>query len=315
VSRARPTSSPVAYGATEAVCCPYCSAEASSPWASENGFTARRCESCGIVYVSPRPALAEIDESAQSGLHRTERGELATVGLLGFRSSKVRLFRRRLRDLYPNGELASRSVRWLDVGCGYGELVAAVRLEAASGSVVEGIDPCRPKVQVAQKRGLAVSSRGLDALIGRYDVVSLVNVFSHLPDPRAFLVRVASLLEPFGELLIVTGNGGDLRAEEYPDPLYLPDHLLFAGERHVLGLLDELGFTPTAVERYRYFFREAWVVHAAKKLVWRLRGRPVGRWRNEGPFRSLFIRAVRGRSPSNAPRLDDAGRTVQSRSE
>ena len=280
---------PVTAPTLEHVACPCCSADEPTPWAEDGGYTVQRCERCAFLYVSPRPALETIDEAAQTGLHDTERGRYDAAGG-GFSPRKVELFEERLRALYPDGELARRTVRWLDVGCGFGELVAAVETTAGPGSVAEGIDPCLPKVHVAQDRGLNVSATSLEDLEGPYDVISLINVFSHLPDPLSFLAQLRGLLDPRGELVLVTGNAADLRADQYPDPLLLPDHLVFAGEEHLLSITEQLGFEATGVHRYPYFYRDPFWLYGIKAVVKRALGRPVMAWKNDGPFRSLFLR-------------------------
>jgi SAM-dependent methyltransferase len=239
----------------------------------------------------PRPSLEAIDEAAQTGLHETERGDYNAVSFGGFNARKVPLFKDRLRALYPEGELKQRPVRWLDVGCGFGELVAAVEAVAAPGSEIRGIDPCLPKVRVARERGLNVTADTLDRVGGGYDVISLINVFSHLPDPTAFLEQLRGLLNSDGELVLVTGNAADLEATDYPDPLLLPDHLVFAGERHLIDITRRLGFEPVAVQRYQYFYRDPLWLYGLKTIVKRALGRTVVAWRNDGSFRSIFLRA------------------------
>ncbi len=275
----------------ERIACPYCNADDVAPWGEEAGYTAVKCRSCGLVYVNPRPRLATIDEAAQTGIHTTERGAVNVVSRVGFSRGKVRMFRQRIAALYPSDELLHRPVRWLDVGAGFGELPAALASLVHPDAQVEGVEPCAPKAEVARKRGLHVSTRMLSDVDETYDVISLINVFSHLPDPAAFLADLARRLRPGGELVLVTGNGADVTRSDYPDALCLPDHLLFAGESHVCGLLERLGFEIVQVHRYRYFQPEPFVKRVAKTVVKRVLGRPAAPLRNTGDFRSLFVRA------------------------
>ncbi len=277
--------------ALEQIACPYCGSDDSTLWGEEAGYTAVQCRSCGFVYVNPRPPLEAIDEAAQTGIHTTERGAANVVSRIGFRRDKVRMFRQRIGALYPDDELRTRPIRWLDVGTGFGELPAALEDLVHPASRVEGIEPCLPKVEVAKRRGLRVSPRRLSAIDDVYHVISLINVFSHLPDPVAFLGELAQRLEPGGEIVLVTGNGADVPRDDYPDALCLPDHLVFAGERHIQGLFDRLGFEMVQAHRYRYFLPEPLPYRAMKNIVKRLQGRPVSPLRNKGAFRSLFVRA------------------------
>ena len=274
--------------------CPYCGAEERRLWAEENGFKAFRCAVCRFVYVSPRPADGEISEAAKTGLHEVEEGQMEVIG--HFHRSKVRMFEQRLPELFESDMLRRPGLSWLDIGAGFGELVLALRSFAAADAHIEGIEPCLPKVEKARSKGATVNDTPLEQLERQYDVISLINVFSHLPDPGAFLRDLKRLLKPEGELLLVTGNGADIGAEEYPRPYYLPDHLVFAGEEHLKGILEKTDFHVIRMNRYRDFLPEPKAIVVAKNVVKMAIGRPhrpikdllVG---GESGFRNLFVRA------------------------
>ena len=85
-----------------------------------------------------------------------------------------------MRTMFPDLVGASRPVRWLDVGAGFGELVEVLQEMLPAGSQVMGIEPMAPKVAEAQARGLPVYQADLAQTGGGSDVISLVNVFSHV---------------------------------------------------------------------------------------------------------------------------------------
>ncbi|MDJ0926097.1 MAG: class I SAM-dependent methyltransferase [Gammaproteobacteria bacterium] len=238
--------------------------------------------------MNPRPPLEAIDEAAKTGMHATERGSLKVVGR--FDARKVAFYRKRLFELFGEEYLRESKPRWLDIGAGYGELVAAVE---AAGATAIGLEPCLPKQRDAVARGLDVRAIALDELTEPFDVVSLINVFSHLPDPREFLGAVSRLVRPGGNLMLVTGNGADIPAEQLPRPLDLPDHLVFAGESHLERLLTELGFRIARVNRYDEFMPESRLVLFVKNAAKTILGRPRRTPTRGSAFRSLFIRAIR----------------------
>jgi SAM-dependent methyltransferase len=192
----------------ETVACYVCGARESSPWAEENGFLAVRCRMCGLIYVNPRPTRGSISRAAQSGLHAGS----ATVDETGARDAgKVKLYQRRLRALFEAGALAKRpGARWLDIGCGFGEFLEALKLESAGRLSTIGSEPNERKAAAARGRGLDVTFRELSTEPPGYAFVSLLNVFSHLPDPLEFLGQLAGLLEPGGQLVLQTGNWAEL---------------------------------------------------------------------------------------------------------
>lgn len=267
----------------EYINCPYCGKDESEFWATENGYTAVKCIQCGFVYVNPRPTLESISDAAQAGLHETESGTVSVTG--SFRRYRVSGFKKRLQELFPSGELRRRGVRWLDIGTGFGELLLALQEIARKDSVIEGIEPNETKLEKAKQLGLNVTNRSLNEISNAYDFVSLVNVFSHLPDPLQFISEVKQKLVPTGEVLLVTGNGGEVQSDKYPGSYYFPHHLTFAGEKHVIGILERAGFELVKIRRCRKFLPENVLVSVAKTLVI---GQPI--W-YKSPFRFLWVRA------------------------
>jgi SAM-dependent methyltransferase len=163
-------------------------------------------------------------------------------------------------------------MRWLDVGAGFGELVEAVRDFAHARCACEGIEPMRPKAIDAQQRGLPVQPIMMSDVKDRYDIISLIDVFSHVPDFHAFLTEVKRLLLPNGELLIKTGNAADLVSrDKFPGPLTLPDHLVFGGECHMRQFLEEAGFEIVGM----FSERLDGLVYSFKNVAKWLLGKPV----------------------------------------
>ena len=158
-----------------------------------------------------------------------------------------------------------------------------------AGSQVMGIEPMAPKVAEAQARGLPVYQADLAQSSGGFDVISLVNVFSHVPDFRDFLGRLRPLLSENGELFIETGNGGDLQSmQDYPDLLYLPDHLVFAGEAHLRDYLAQSGFSVVSTAA----FRVDTAAQFGKNLIKAALGRRTKlTLPYRSPFRRLLLRA------------------------
>ncbi len=273
--------------ATEPVACPYCRTDSADAWATENGFTAVKCRGCGLVYVNPRPAASVIAAGVETGEHKEIEGGHNVVGRRSGR--KVRAYRRVFESMFGDVWARNSPIKWLDIGAGFGEVVEAVQSLAPAGSQVEGIEPMRPKAEYARAQGLRVRTGYLDEIKETYQFVSLIHVFSHLPDFRSFLTGVRAVLDPHGEFFLETGNIGDLSSpHEVPAQLDLPDHLVFAGERHIKGYLEEAGFTIVQLNRIR---RDT-VINLAKQTVHKLRGKQVSlAIPYTSRYRSLRIRA------------------------
>jgi SAM-dependent methyltransferase len=102
-------------------------------------------------------------------------------------------------DAARNGKAPGRL---LDIGCGFGDFVAAMRTR---GWHAEGLDPSRKAVGAAVGIGLPVRLGTLecvDPAAGRYDAVTMFYVLEHLPDPIGALRKAYDLLAPAGTLLL-----------------------------------------------------------------------------------------------------------------
>ncbi len=213
----------------------------------ENGFNLVKCAGCGLLYVNPRPTDELINEATMAGLHRGRETYDATDR---FDPSQVDRYSRILRDFYGvafdfgDGD-------WLDIGCGYGEFMIALKRFSRNRARVRGFEPNRTKAEVARGMGLEVDSVDLSGHRGKYPFISALNVYSHLPNPVEGLKDWRRLLEPGGELLLETGHSCHLDRKDHHRPYYLPDHLSFANRKIVVGILEKVGFEVLSVKIYR----------------------------------------------------------------
>jgi len=172
-----------------------------------------------------------------------------------------------LHDLYRDdlGNLKT----WLDVGCGHGEFMEAVIKYSGSSIDIKGIEPNTSKMESARRRNLEVSDSDLSVHEGKYDAVSILDVYSHLFDPPAFLSSLTRLLNPSGELILQTGDSARFSSEEHPKPFCLPDHLSFASEEIVVSILRRINFEIISIKKYPYFYREPKIIikELAKLIV------------------------------------------------
>lgn len=255
---------------TSLIDCPYCGANEYTPWAQELGFTAVRCKTCALIFVNPRPALESVDAAVRTGSHGDEAQRLNVVARrIDAKVARYRgIFRRLFDDVWRNG----KPISWLDVGAGYGEIVEAVSALAPIGSRIEGLEPMRPKAAQAIARGLTITEDYLRPSHPKVGFVSVVDVFSHIPQFDKFLLDVKSVLEPGGELFVETGNLADLQSrDEFPGELGLPDHLVFAGESQLCGYITNAGFEIVHIDKIRI----DGIVNLIKNVVKKALGRPV----------------------------------------
>lgn len=240
--------------------CYSCGSKRFTSYAEENGFSLVKCSVCGLLFVENPPSTDRIADAVREGRHGGTR-QLEVTGRFHHRA--IPRYIAMLSDSFGD-DLASKT-SWLDVGCGHGEFVKAIQDASAGRIAVRGIEPNVHKVAAAQQRGLNVGYFDVASHEGRYDVVSLLDVYSHLPDPPLFLAALKRLLSPGGELLLQTGDAANLAAEDQFRPFGLPDHLSFASEEIIVDILKRLGFEIVNVRKYTYLHRDP--LSIAKEIV------------------------------------------------
>ena len=261
----------------QSVDCYNCGSSRKEFWAEENGFTLVKCLDCGLVYVDPRPDQAEIDRAVVEGVHK---GTNLVVNKPEFSQRRFNAYPGILKDLFRN-DLKGKKLRWLDIGCGNGELLLALK-ENYPRISPRGLEPNLMKQELARSKGLEVGYFELKDHKERYDIISTLNVYSHLPDPPAFFRMCRGLLTPGGEILVETGDIGDWTREDISWALTLPDHLSFAPESVVRNVLEKSGFDIVAVQKYTRWPCDHILVRLAKeilKIVWPGKKSEISRYR------------------------------------
>jgi len=107
---------------------------------------------------------------------------------------------------------AARDAKILDVGCGYGKIVFALRHEGFTA--VTGFDASPEQVEAARALGIggiecAEAKDWLEARSGSYDAIVLFDVIEHIPKAEVvpLLAQCRSALKPGGRLVLQTPNG------------------------------------------------------------------------------------------------------------
>lgn len=270
----------------ENVPCPVCGGLQHKLWATEANFHVVRCQNCRFIYLNPRPGEEVRNQATQLGAHAALEGSDMTERHSPTKvRSYERLFRRILRDVWAK----PRSISWLDVGAGYGEVVEAVARIAPRGSTVQGLEPMLPKVDFARRRGITLRAEFLGPAVGQFDFVSSINVLSHVNDPRDFIRRLSRALAPGGELVLETGDMGDVQERsQFPGILDLPDHVGFATQENVASMVEDAGLRIVGIERLRIDGITFLAKSIAKRMIGR-ESRVAVPYRS--PYRRLIVRA------------------------
>jgi SAM-dependent methyltransferase len=212
--------------------CPACGeAVAQHRLYAKNGCDILRCEQCGLG----RADVAGFDPDTYytadyfSGRHADGYADyLGTEPVLRREFAGTVDFIRRHRH----------AGRLLEVGCAYGFFLQ----EARRHFEVAGIELAEEAAEHCRRNGLRVLSGVADdeklAKLGHMDIIVLLDVIEHLPDPYATLSLCARHLRPGGIIVLTTGDFDSLLARWAGASWRLmtpPQHLWF--------------FTPASLER------------------------------------------------------------------
>lgn len=178
--------------------CPGCLAPDSRALGAVGPFPMRGCLACRTVFTAelPRPGEAE-----DYGAYYDE-GNLEVPPLV----------HERLAELVSRFSDARQTNRWLDVGFGAGALLGAA---AEAGWRVSGTEVAPEPVRRLAATGLDVRQGDLAAAAfppRAFDVVTLIEVIEHVPEPEGLLRDVATVLRPGGVCYLTTPNGRGLSA-------------------------------------------------------------------------------------------------------
>jgi SAM-dependent methyltransferase len=134
--------------------------------------------------------------------------------------------------------------RLLDIGCAYGFFLE----EAKPFYEVAGIELAEAAARSCRERGLRVVTGIADevafAHLGMMDVIVLLDVIEHLPDPRATLTLCAHHLNPDGIVVITTGDFDSRYARlagRHWRLMTPPQHLWFFTPESLRRMLQTIG--------------------------------------------------------------------------
>ncbi len=174
---------------------------------SPDEFSAMKCNSCGLVYLNPRPSVSEFETIYPPTYHAFDFSK-KKYGFVYKVRSRLEANRtlKRCRNLPDNARI-------LDVGCGDGFHLSLLREYGKKSWTLEGIDLDKRAIKMATEAGLKVylgSIEEIDLPPENYDLIFMIQTIEHVEKPDEVLSSIFKILKKGGRLVIVTDNTGSL---------------------------------------------------------------------------------------------------------
>jgi 2-polyprenyl-3-methyl-5-hydroxy-6-metoxy-1,4-benzoquinol methylase len=187
--------------------CKLCETQVERPRYRLDGFTVMACPGCGLVFIDLEPTREELRRTY--GLpYFLERRRYYFENIIadpdkGRADGQIADFTHwldRLESLKGKGRL-------LDIGCGVGIFA---KMAQQRGWETHGVDISEEAVEIARSRA------GVHAIAGTltearfpdrfFDVITLLDVFEHFPNPTVELEEIGRILKDDGLILLNTPN-------------------------------------------------------------------------------------------------------------
>lgn len=247
---------------------------------SEQNYTFCRCLGCGHIYLNPRPIIDEIGRiyPAQYATFTNRFGRASSL----LAQIKDRVLLGRFRSVEA---LALKPMRLLDVGCGDGGFLHAVRRRHPQAHLT-GLD-----WHFGPNIADALESSSIDTITGTietaplpegaYDVITMNQIIEHVWDVRLTLDRCRTALKVGGLLAIETPNPDGWDRTFFKSggwgSYYWPRHLNLFTKTHLARTLEECGLE--VVSSQSLLAPPCWIY----SIQFSARRAGIGSW-----FRDLF---------------------------
>ena len=210
----------------------------------ENGYQGKRCQNCGLIYISPRPSLNEIiDLYGHDDAHITAESHIAD-------DFAKRLYAKHHLKIINS---VAKEGRLLEVGAGAGYFLDEARNIGFEPYGLE-FNPVQANF-VRNELNIPCEESPLDHSVfagKKFDVVYHCDVISHLFDPIADFRQMNQRMKDEAILVFETGNLGEVDPKYFDDIdcFQYPDHLFFFGTENLVKLLKQTGFELVNIHRY-----------------------------------------------------------------
>jgi len=224
--------------------CPVCKASQNQSLFPAGEGELVRCQNCSLVYYLPRPTLKQLSDFYNSLNYRKQFQE-STMSGQSFAQARYRQLKNIINDYAPS-LLTNSNRRFLDIGCGTGDLLDVA---ASDGWEITGTEISPLAVQqtntTLKNNILFGDIFSLDLPKNHYDVITIYHVIEHLLSPVEILTKVKELLMPGGIVFMETPNiksiGAKVKGKNWSH-IIPPEHITYFQPSSLRYTLNQAGF-------------------------------------------------------------------------
>ena len=229
------------------IACVGCLSKDKSFFGKKSGFSLYKCLNCGMIslYDLPKSSSEVYDAEYFSGGG-------GGFGYVNYDEDKEPMREGFKKYLKMIEKLLNGKGKLFDVGAATGFFMA---LAKDAGFTVSGVELSAFAAGKARERGLDVSTgtlNGVNEPAGSYDVLTLLDVIEHMPEPEKDIEVSAQMLRKGGLIVINTPDSGSSYAKAMGMKWHLivpPEHIHYFNENGIRMLLERNSFETLLVTR------------------------------------------------------------------
>lgn len=214
------------------------------------GFDHIECRNCGLVFINPEPSQELLEDIYQNleyytaWLELVEEPALIKGESLNYAVDDVNKWYKYIVDEILKWQAGGK---WLDVGGGTGRFVKFINQYAPQfDTVLCETNPAASQMAEYYCGAKTMTWWGLEQQKKKFDVITLIAVFEHVPDSVEFMKKLSGLLAPGGIIYMAMPRLGYLSRHISKETIYdiaPPMHMRFFSNKsmgHLISKVPEL---------------------------------------------------------------------------
>jgi len=228
--------------------CPVCGSSGIEPlmpvkdyFLSGQEFVMQRCNSCGFMFINPRPTQEEIGKYYQTSDYISHNADKSDLVSRVYRSARRFSVKHKFRMVasHIQGE------KILDIGCGTGEFLAYCKKKKFEVYGIEPNEQARNFAIVHNQVQVGADIGYMEGLGVRFSCITMWHVLEHVHLLNETITKIKRMLSQHGVLIIAVPNCKSYDAGHYKQywaAYDVPRHLSHFNTTSFTALMEKHGF-------------------------------------------------------------------------